>query len=58
MSAQPVAVSGTVWVPELGLARVFRVVAPNGDTTHWATNDPGMAEDARRMFAELSWGIE
>ena len=59
VSAQLIAASGTVvWLPEFGLARVFRIVAPNGDTTHWATNDLGMAEDARRMFAELSWGIE
>lgn len=34
------------------------MVAPNGDTTHRATNDLGMAEDARRVFAELSWGVE
>ena len=59
VSAQPIAASGTdAWLPEFGLVRVFRVVAPNGDTTHWATNDLGMAEDVRRMFAELSWGIE
>lgn len=59
VSDPPIAASGTVvWVPEFGLARVFRVVAPNGDTTHWATNDLGMGEDARRMFAERSWGIE
>lgn len=59
VSDQPIAASGTEgWLPEFGLVRVFRVVAPNGDTTHWATNDLGMAEDARRMFAELSWGIE
>jgi putative transposase len=59
VSAQVIAASGTeVWLPEFGLVRVFRVVAPNGDTTHWATNDVGMAEDTRRMFAELSWGVE
>ena len=39
------------------MARVFRIVAPNGDTTHRATDDVGTAEDTRRMFAELSWGI-
>jgi hypothetical protein len=59
VSAQPIAASGTEgWLPEFGLVRVFRVVAPNGDTAHWATNDLGMAEDTRRMFAELSWGVE
>jgi len=56
---QPIAAGGTVvWLPEFGLARVFRVVAPNGDTTHWATNDLGMGESARLVFAELSWGVE
>ena len=59
VSVQPIAAAGTeVWMPEFGLARVFRVVAPNGDTTHWATNDLGMDEATRVMFAELSWGIE
>jgi len=59
VSDQPIAASGTdVWLPKFGLARVFRIVAPNGDTTHWATNDLGMAEDTRRMFGELSWGVE
>ena len=59
VSDQSIAASGTeVWLPQFGLVRVFRIVAPNGDTTHWATNDLGMAEDTRRMFAELSWGVE
>jgi putative transposase len=59
VSDQPIAAAGTeAWLPEFGLVRVFRVVAPNGDTAHWATNDLGMAEDARQMFAEWSWGIE
>jgi putative transposase len=56
---QPITASGTVvWLPEFGLARVFRVVARDGDTTHGATNDLGMDESARLVFAELSWGIE
>jgi putative transposase len=59
LSAQPIAESGTVvWVPGFGEVRVFRVVAPNGDTTHWATNDLGLDEVTRLMFAELSWSIE
>jgi putative transposase len=37
---------------------VFRVVAPDGDATHWATNDLGMGEATRLEFAELSWGVE
>ena len=28
-----------VWLKEYGLIRVFRVVAPNGETEYWATND-------------------
>ena len=56
---QPVAAAGTVvWLPGFGAVRVFRVVAPDGDTTHWATNDLGMGEAARLAFAELSWSIE
>lgn len=56
---QPIAASGTVvWLPGYGEVRVFRVVAPNGDTTHWATNDLGMDEPTRVMFGELSWSIE
>jgi putative transposase len=59
LGTQPIAASGTVvWVPGFGAVRVFRVVAPNGDTTHWATNDLGLDEAARLMFAELSWSIE
>jgi len=56
---QPIVASGTVvWVPGYGEVKVFRVVAPNGDTTHWRTNDLGMGEMARLMFADLSWSIE
>ena len=44
LSEQPIAASGTVvWLPGYGELKVFRVVAPNGDTTHWATNDLGLA---------------
>ncbi len=59
LDRQPIAASGTVvWVPGYGEVRVFRVVAPDGDTTHWATNDLGMDEPTRLMFGELSWSIE
>jgi hypothetical protein len=59
LAEQPIAASGTVvWLPGYGEVRVFRVVAPDGDTAHWATNDLGMAEAVRLMFAELSWSIE
>lgn len=56
---QPIAASGTVvWLPGYGEVKVFRVVAPNGDATHWATNALGLDESARLVFAELSWSIE
>lgn len=59
LADQPIAASGTVvWLPGYGEVRVFRLVAPNGDATHWATNDLGMDETTRLMFGELSWGIE
>lgn len=59
VSEQPIAATGTiVWLPEFGLVRVFRVVAPDGDTTHWVTNDLGMDPMVRQMFAEWSWSIE
>lgn len=59
ISEQPIAEGGTVvWLPGFGEVRVFRVVAPDGDTTHWATNDLGMEAGTRQMFAELSWSIE
>jgi putative transposase len=56
---QPVAADGTVvWLPGFGLARVFRIVARDGDTSHWVTNDLGMEPGTRQLFAELSWSIE
>ena len=56
---QPITAGGTVaWVPGFGEVRVFRVVAPDGDTTHWATNDLGMDAATRLMFGELAWGVE
>ena len=41
-----------------GLIRVFRVVATDGDTEYWATNDREMGELARLKYAEMAWGIE
>jgi len=59
LEKQPVAATGTVvWLPGYGEVKVFRVVAPDGDTTHWATNDLGMDEAGRLAFGELSWSIE
>jgi hypothetical protein len=59
LESQPITAAGTVvWLPGYGEVKVFRVVAPDGDTTHWATNDLGMGEPTRLMFGELSWSIE
>jgi len=59
LGSQPIMAAGTVvWLPGYGEVKVFRVVAPDGDTTHWATNDPGMEEPSRLMFGELSWPME
>jgi hypothetical protein len=54
-----IAASGTpVWLPGYGLIQVFGIVAPDGDTTYWATNDLGMTALTRLQFAEFSWAIE
>lgn len=59
LGGQPIAASGTVvWLPGYGEVKVFRVVAPDGDTTHWATNDLGMSDLTRVQLAEFSWAIE
>jgi putative transposase len=61
---RPVAVvtlsaTGTeVYLPGFGLVRVFRIVAPDGSTTHWATNDLTMTALTRLQIAEASWKIE
>jgi hypothetical protein len=47
-----------VHLPGYGPVRVFRVVAPNGDTDHWATNDLGMDALTRLKYGECSWRIE
>ena len=54
-----IATTGTdVYLPGYGLVRVFRIVAPDGRTTHWATNDLTMTELTRLPIAEASWKIE
>jgi putative transposase len=47
-----------VHLPGYGSIRVFRVVARNGDTEHWATNDLAMDELTRLKNADYSWRIE
>jgi putative transposase len=55
----PIAPSGTVVHLEgFGLIKAFRIVATNGDTEHWITNDLGMDEIGRLSFAEQAWAIE
>jgi hypothetical protein len=54
-----IAATGTVVHLEgFGLVRAFRIVARNGDTEHWITNDLSMDELTRLMYAERAWGIE
>jgi hypothetical protein len=56
---QPISVAGTiVHLEGYGMIRVFRLVATDGDTEYWATNDGGMGELERLKYAEWSWGIE
>ena len=51
--------SGTeVYLPGYGLVRVFRIVATDGSTTHWATNDLTMTALTRLQIGESSWKIE
>jgi putative transposase len=59
VSACAIAATGTVVHLEgFGLVKVFRIVATNGDTEHWVTNDLSMDEATRLMYAEQAWGIE
>jgi putative transposase len=54
-----IAATGTaVWLPGYGLVRVFGIAAPDGSTTYWATNDPGMTDLTRTQLAEFSWAVE
>ena len=51
--ACPIAAAGTVVHLEgFGLVKAFRIVATNGDTEHWITNDLGTDEPTRLVFAE------
>lgn len=59
ISDQPIAATGTsVWLPGFGMVKVFRIVAKDGDTTHWFTGDLEMGELERMKFAEQSWAVE
>lgn len=55
----PIAAGGTVVHLEgFGLVKVFRIVATDGHTEHWVTNDLEMDEGTRLAYAEQAWGIE
>jgi len=55
----PIAAGGTiVHLEGFGLIKVFRIVASNGHTEHWITNDLTMDEGTRLAGAEQAWGIE
>lgn len=59
IAAQPIAAAGTVvHVEGFGLVKAFRIVAPNGDTEHWITNDLGLDDLGRVTYAERAWAIE
>ena len=41
-----------------GMARMFRIDAPDGDTGYWATDDPAMDAGMRQHGAEVGFAIE
>jgi putative transposase len=59
LESWPLAETGTeVHLEGYGLIRVFRVLATDGETEYWATNDLGMGEGRRVKYAAFAWGIE
>lgn len=59
VGACEVAATGTVVHLEgYGLIKVFRIVAKDGATEHWATSDLRMGELERLRLADASWRIE
>ena len=54
-----IAATGTVVHLEgYGVIRVFRIVAKDGTTEHWATSDLPMGELERLRLADASWRVE
>lgn len=47
-----------VHLPGYGSIRVFRVVATNGDTDHWASSDVDLDALTRLKYGDFSWRIE
>lgn len=59
IAEQPIAATGTVvHVEGFGFVKAFRLVAPNGDTEHWITNDLAMDELTRLTYAQRAWNVE
>ena len=59
LGACDIAATGTVVHLEgYGLIKVFRIVAKDGTTDHWATSDLRMGELERLRLADASWRIE
>jgi len=59
LSRTDISASGTVvWLVGYGLAKVFKIVAPDGDIAYWATSDLAMTDLTRQQYAEYSWAIE
>lgn len=55
----PISSAGAVMhLQGFGQVKVFRIVATNGDTAHWATNDLQMTELQRLTYAERAWAVE
>lgn len=47
-----------VWLEGYGLVRVFKIVAPDGDSEYWATNKTAMDSLERVKWAGYAWTIE
>jgi putative transposase len=59
ISELPISPQGTiVHLEGFGLIKAFRIVATDGGTEHWITNDLAMGELQRQGLAEQAWGIE
>ena len=59
LASADICAAGTViHLTGFGVVKVFRLVAPDGDTEHWATNDLGADEMDRLRVADCSWRIE
>ncbi len=59
LESWPIAETGTaVHLEGYGVIRVFRVLATDGETEYWATNDLAMGEGQRVKYAAFAWGIE